>query len=238
MVLVAAAVGTAALVAVAPPTSAAAGTGYTVIDNREDCTLATIDLATGQLTPFPTSSEDSCVQDLAVAPDGTVWGILSPKTIDPIAIRLVRFDAVGAPTIVPLSGNFTEAFGADGGLAFDKAGNLLTQLVTDEPGCDTDFVCLYRTDPTTGASTFIGNSTLEGEVSMAFLAADCSGNLRTAVEEGRDEGCRRPRRAPRPRRRRIRRRPRTRLRRARAGVRSVHSCSARSCRPSTRRPVP
>jgi hypothetical protein len=106
-----------------------------------------------------------------------VYGTLPGK---PFA-QLTRFDTTtGAATILgPITGSFTESFVDDGGgLAFDKVGNLLVQLVTDEVGCDGDYVCLYRVDPTTLAATFIGNSGAF-RVSFSYLAADCAGSLKT-----------------------------------------------------------
>jgi hypothetical protein len=161
---------------------------YTIdgVDFPDGCALQRLDLGSGTVTPLPAApSPEACVIDLAVAPDGSVWGIGPAPTEGPfLPAFLTHFDAdTGAVLSSTLfTGAFSEAQLRYGGLAFDSAGTLYAQLVTDEPGCDVDFVCLYTVDPSTAVATFVGTPGDDfAETFLAFLAADCGTAMETVV---------------------------------------------------------
>jgi hypothetical protein len=165
----------------------ASSIGYTtILEGGNECRLATVDLATGVVTGLPGGgTSDSCVDDLAVAPDGTVYGITDVED-DGLSANLVTFNPVtGAVTNVqPFSGSFTESFTAHGGLAFDRAGVLYASFTTDEAGCSdlqqTAISCLYRVDPATAAATLVGNAGIDKNgVRMFFLAISCADSMLT-----------------------------------------------------------
>jgi hypothetical protein len=179
----------AATLVVATPTGAAGPGGYVTVRTGETaCQLATVDVSTGHVAVLPAgASADACVDDLAVAPDGTVYGLRDVNVMSPALATLVVFDpASGAVTATHLfTGTFTQSFTAHGGIAVDRIGNLFASFTTDEPGCsdltDTAIVCLYRVDPATGAATLVGNAGAQfDEVRMFFLAAGCGGSMVTA----------------------------------------------------------
>ncbi len=142
------------------------------------CVLSSLDLATGDTAPLGAApSAEACVIDLAVAPDGSIWGV-GPIPTDgtPEVPYLTHFDQTTGEVLSsgPFTGAFDEVLGIYGGIAFDGAGTLYAQLVTDEPGCDDNFVCLYTVDPATGASTLVGAPGDDyARTSLIFLAADC-----------------------------------------------------------------
>lgn len=159
--------------------SAAGPLAYTEVYTGKGCQIVSVDLSDGTTTLLPTQSYEACVDgDLAMAPDGTLWAI---ATSDPGRVRIIQFNATtGAPIDQHLlTGNFILASLADGGIAFDANGVMFVQMVTDETGCFREFVCLYRVNPATGASTFVGSS-LQLETTMFFLTANCAGGMLTA----------------------------------------------------------
>jgi hypothetical protein len=155
-------------------------------DFPDECGIARLDLGSGDLEDLPVTSPETCsVGDLAVAPDGSLWGISDPSIKD-LNVLLVEFDTTTGAVLsaTPISGDFAETNIAIGGLAFDGAGTLYVQLVTDGPGCEETAVCLYTVDPTTAEATFVGNPAPDFEETLfAYLAADCGSSLLTTVPE-------------------------------------------------------
>jgi hypothetical protein len=165
----------------------AAPIAYTTL-STDGCQLATIDLATGDTTALSAPpSGAACVDDLAVAPDGTVYGI-SDFVDSNTSATLVTFDpTTGAPvTTVPFSGDFDESFTAHGGLAIDANGVMYASFTTNEDGCsdfgaNEVFSCLYVVDPATAAATLIGPSGFE-QVRMFWLTTNCAGDMLTGLQ--------------------------------------------------------
>jgi len=177
----------------AAPASAAGPIGYTAVFVEGGCRIATVDIATGATTLLSAPADfETCVNDLAVGPDGSLWGIdrLTTPTTD-VEAELVQFDpATGAILDSGLfTGNFTSSGIAEGGLAFGADDVMYAHLVTNEDGCDNAYVCLYTVDPTTRAVTLVGNSD-QGETEMFFLTADCAGSMLTSefTADALDEG--------------------------------------------------
>ena len=136
--------------------------GYTLAsnDSQSTCELLRIDWATGLTTDLPsTPTADACVTDLAVAPDGTVYGIKAPAPIPPTSItcvttfcgttlaRLVTFAADGTATITEIGSASTYTFGSSflgsfyRGIAVDSSGvihvminDLWVDVTTCAPG--------------------------------------------------------------------------------------------------------
>ena len=164
---------------------------YTIVNASLllSCRLATVDLTDGTTTPLPAGgSIEACVRDLAVGTDGSVWGIRQLQEPPP----LVHFDPATGEVLssVEITGDFTEADLVEGGLAFDAAGTLYAQLVTDEPACDAlDAVCLYTLDPATAVASFVGGpGAANEETTFAFLGADCVGNMVTTESSRQSSG--------------------------------------------------
>ncbi len=140
------------------------------------CELVKIDLGTGEVTDFPADpSSDACVNDLAVAPDGTPWGI---KEIQPLeedrAVQLVKFSPTTGDIDQTLQIGFGEAdypWLADGGITFIGT-TAYIQVVTD--ACeDGNEPCLYTVNTTTGSPTMVGGS---GAVeTYMYGLANCNG---------------------------------------------------------------
>ncbi len=160
------------------------------------CRLATIELATGVVTPLPAAaSPEACAGDLAFAPDGTLYGLLqgADEAADQVFPELVRFDTTtGAAVVVGNIGTSTQMLGGQsivpfGGITFDGVGQLLVALVApDADGADpacrrtgTIATCLYRIDDPAdpAVTTFVGEmaSIPSGEDGMlgSTLAATC-----------------------------------------------------------------
>jgi hypothetical protein len=157
------------------PTGAAATKGYTVIwlNNEEQCQLATIDLVTAAVAPIGAKSLTSCVRDLAISPDGAVYGVRELGVVG-LEAALVTFDTTtGAASSDVLTGNFSNSTLVIGGIAFAADGSMLVNLVTNETGCDGN-VCLYRADPATRVATLIGPSGQHDEP-FFYLTAACNG---------------------------------------------------------------
>jgi hypothetical protein len=183
-------VATVGLIGLTQAPAVAAPTGFTVLAIGDgSCKLASIDVGTGVTTPIAASgSATACVNDLALAPDGTLYGL---EQSGPDVV-LVRFDvSTGAATVVGpittfnafLPGTFPVALG--GGLAFDAAGTMYVQLVTSDPQCTgADFYCLYKGSPSNpGAVQFVGTSQ-QFEVVVGSLTATCSGTLFASLPFG------------------------------------------------------
>jgi hypothetical protein len=188
-----------ALVAASAPGGAAGPLGYVTV-RGDGCQLATVDASTGHVAVLPAAaSSEACVDDLAVAPDGSVYGLIDFPDQNGTNATLVHFDQTsGAVTsTVPFSGSFTNSFTAHGGIAFDAAGTMYATFVTNEAGCSTfgnqgdpgPIVCLYRIDPATAAATLVGPAGSADDfalVRMFWLAAPCSGSMATADQRGID----------------------------------------------------
>ena len=128
-------------------------TAFTVMDDGQGlCDLLTIDLASGVLTDLPApSSEAACAWDLAVAADGTVYGIagtqigigsVSPAVDSLGGAVLITFSADGTPsgqTLTvggsPISGTF------GGGIAVDAAG-IVYVIAVNETTCESQLINL------------------------------------------------------------------------------------------------
>ena len=174
----------AALVGVMVMTAAATPVGFTTtLVGDVSCQVATVDLASGALTPFGPASSDHCARDLTFAPDGTLYGIvLGPTATEPDPtfsfMRLVRFDTNnGALTIVGQVTTFDFTFSSAAGLAFDVTGTLYAQFASADPSCSADAFCLYRVDPANPSAATLVGAASEGEVSLHGLAAACEGTL-------------------------------------------------------------
>lgn len=164
-------------------TSAAPTTGYTVTINSQGlCDLNSIDLATGTLTDLAaSSSEAACAYDLAVAPNGTVYGItgyrfFSSQSADPSGDsvtggELITFSANGTPTGTSLTIDGSPISGLNkGSIAVDAAGTVYV-IAINETTCNTSlnndqdygtsdsiaFSCLFSVNVSTGALTQIGD---------------------------------------------------------------------------------
>jgi len=117
--------------------------GYTLAtpDSQETCELLRIDWVTGLTVDLPsTPTADACVTDLAVAPDGTVYGIKAIAPPEPVGVtcassfcgpplaRLVTFAADGTATSIeigPATLNYEfslDLLGVFRGVAVDSAG--------------------------------------------------------------------------------------------------------------------
>ena len=77
--------------------------GYTIVSTGPNlCDLYSVDLVTGVLTDLPaTTSEAACAADLAVAPNGTVYGIAGTQYLGPVAVTPAYDSFGGAELITP-----------------------------------------------------------------------------------------------------------------------------------------
>lgn len=162
--------------------------GYTVINNNDGtCDLNSIDLTTGQLTDLPApSAPTACSSDLAVAPDGTVFGIdgnhfngslsLEPTADSQGNPHLIEYDADGYASITILTNNENFLTGIrQGGIAITADGTIYAHI-QDATLCDNimnipgalypsdsiPFVCLFTIDPVTGVATLVGPTNQPG----------------------------------------------------------------------------
>jgi hypothetical protein len=177
--------------------------GYTVIDNFDGtCDLNSIDLTTGQLTDLPApSTPTACSADLAVAPDGTVYGIDGdhfnfPGSLEPAADsqgspHLIEYDADGYASITILTNNENFLTGPrQGGIAVTTDGTIYAQI-QDATLCDNminpttglyisdsiPMVCLFTIDPVTGVATLVGPS---NQLDGLFIGlTSCASAMRT-----------------------------------------------------------
>lgn len=150
-------------------------------DGQGLCDLYTIDLATGALTDLPApSSEAACAQDLAVAANGTVYGIagtqffvvgsVSPAYDSLGGAELITFSADGTPSGQTLTVGGAPISGISGGsIAVDAAGtvyviainettcsSLLTVPVSFGPSDGDAFSCLFTVNLSNGELTQVG----------------------------------------------------------------------------------
>ena len=174
-------------------------TAFTVMDDGQGlCDLYTIDLATGALTDLPAAaSEAACAADLAVAANGTVYGIagtqffvnvgsVSPAYDSVGGAELITFSADGTPSGQTLTVDGFPISGISGGsIAIDASGTVYV-IAINETTCDPRltapgsfttgdtyaFSCLYTVNLSTGELTQIGegfspNSAVYGLTSCA-----------------------------------------------------------------------
>lgn len=157
-------------------------TAFTIMNDGQGlCDLYTIDLATGALTDLPApSSEGACAQDLAVAANGTVYGIagtqffvvgsVSPAYDSLGGAELITFSADGTPSGQTLTVGGAPISGISGGsIAVDAAGtvyviainettcsSLLTVPVSFGPSDGDAFSCLFTVNLSNGELTQVG----------------------------------------------------------------------------------
>lgn len=177
--------------------------GYTVIDHNDGtCDLNSIDLATGQLTDLPApSAPTACSADLAVAPNGTVYGLDGDHNNGPVSLEpaadsqpnphLIEYDDDGYASITILTndGNFLTGL-RYGGIAITADGTIYAQ-VQDATSCDNMInpltglyisdsippVCLYTIDPVTGVATLVGPSNQFDGLFVGLTS--CASSMRT-----------------------------------------------------------
>src|SRR5687768_7162219 len=141
--LLAACVATVGLLAVGVSPAAAAPLAYTVVLADGGCQIVTVDIADGTTTTLSAAPDpEACVRDLAIAPDGSLWGIDEETNGSQLSVHLLEFDpATGAilSSDVP-TGNFTGSFIEDGGIAFGADGTMYVHMVTNQFGCFSAFV--------------------------------------------------------------------------------------------------
>lgn len=157
-------------------------TAFTVMNDGQGlCDLYAIDIATGALTDLPApSSEAACAQDLAVAANGTVYGIagtqffvvgsVSPAYDSLGGAELITFSADGTPSGQTLTVGGAPISGISGGsIAVDAAGtvyviainettcsSLLTVPVSFGPSDGDAFSCLFTVNLSNGELTQVG----------------------------------------------------------------------------------
>ena len=180
-------------------------TGYTVIDDGTGlCDLYSIDLATGVLTYLPAPSSDAaCVLDLAVAPNGTVYGITGTRffavgSVTPAydsvgGAELVTFSADGTPSGTSLTVGGVAISGISGGsIAVDAAGTVYV-IALNETTCDPRltapgsftagdtyaFSCLFTVNLSTGELTQVGEGFSPNR--SVFGLTSCASNMWSLV---------------------------------------------------------
>ena len=173
-------------------------TAFTIMDNGQGlCDLYTIDLASGALTDLAApSSEAACADDLAVASNGTVYGIagaqlysvtsVSPSADSLNGAELITFSADGTPSGQSLTVGGLPISGLNGGgIAIDAAGTVYV-IALNETTCSPPltapgsfgqsdsvaFNCLFTVNLSTGELTQVGdgfapNSSVFGLTSCA-----------------------------------------------------------------------
>jgi hypothetical protein len=179
VVIVALGAATFGLLGPTSPVAAADPVGYTILQG-EGCILARVDLVTGALTEIGTGHVESCVADLAFAPDGsTLYGvrfITSPS----VSAHLVTFNlttglttdlgALGAQPIVPYAGgNLT--FGPDG-VPYTF---LARPVVLTAVSCASDTLCIDQINLTDLSSLTLINSVPQANTQYLGLATSCAG---------------------------------------------------------------
>ena len=178
-------------------------TAFTIMDNSQGlCDLYTIDLATGALTDLPApSSEAACAQDLAVAANGTVYGIagtqffavgsVSPAVDSLGGAELITFSADGTPSGLTLTvGGFPISGISGGSIAVDAAGTVYV-IAVNETTCDPRlnapgsfdpsdtlaFNCLFTVNLSTGELNQVGEGFSPNR--SVFGLTSCASNMWT-----------------------------------------------------------
>ena len=176
-------------------------TAFTIMDNGDGlCDLYTIDLATGALTDLPAaSSEAACAKDLAVAANGTVYGIagteffsltaISPAYDSVSGAELITFSADGTPTGLSLTVDGFPTSGISGGsIAVDAAG-IVYVIAINETTCSSPltapgsfdssdgdaFSCLYTVNLSNGELTQVGDGFSPNR--SVFGLTSCASNM-------------------------------------------------------------
>lgn len=176
-------------------------TAFTIMDDGQGlCDLYAIDLATGALTDLPAAaSEAACAADLAVAANGTVYGIAGTQfftvgSVNPAydsvgGAELITFSADGTPSGLSLTVGGRPVSGISGGsIAVDAAGTVYV-IALDEATCDPRltapgsfttgdtyaFSCLYTVNLSTGELTQIGEGFSPNR--SVFGLASCASNM-------------------------------------------------------------
>jgi len=176
-------------------------TAFTIIDDGQGlCDLYTIDLATGALTDMPAaSSEAACARDLAVAANGTVYGIAGTQffnvgsvgaSVDSLGgAELITFSANGTPSGQTLTvGGFPISGISGGSIAIDAAGTVyvialnettcnpgLTAPTSFEPSDSYAFNCLFTVNLSTGELTQVGDGFSQNR--SVFGLTSCASNM-------------------------------------------------------------
>jgi len=180
-------------------------TAFTIMDNGQGlCDLYTIDLATGALTDLPApSSEAACATDLAVASNGTVYGIagtqffvvgsVSPAYDSLGGAELITFSADGTPSGQTLTVGGAPISGISGGsIAVDAAGTVYVIAINEttcdprlaEPGSFTTgdtyaFSCLFTVNLSNGELTQVGEGFSPN--TPIFGLTSCASNMWTKM---------------------------------------------------------
>ena len=176
-------------------------TAFTIMDDGQGlCDLYTIDLATGALTDLPAaSSEAACAKDLAVAANGTVYGIAGTEFFSLTAVspaidslggaELITFSADGTPSGLTLTvGGFPISGISGGSIAVDAAGTVYV-IAINETTCDPRltapgsfdpsdtfaFSCLYTVNLSTGELTQVGDGFSPNR--SVFGLTSCASNM-------------------------------------------------------------
>jgi hypothetical protein len=151
--------------------------GYTISTQgrgvpRGGCDFFKVDLTTGAATQVnPASVDVACGDGLTFDDDGTLYAYVTPPTTGPVPVtQLVTIDLDdGSQHVV---GNLPNAFVGSGGMTFDEDGDLwLYAFAVNSPPCTTATSCLWKVNPKTAATTFVGSAPPERAV--YGLTADC-----------------------------------------------------------------
>jgi hypothetical protein len=182
----------------AAPASAADPVGYVVLQGEGACSLATVDLVTGETQAIGGESQDKCAFDLEFSPDGThlLGTRVNGTGPDTGTAELVEFDLTtgDVTTLSQLGDFFVDGPGEQqGNLTFTPAGSLYTYLVPGaepdaaasdvDPACDGSAFCLFQVntaDPT--ALTYVNSVPQEFTVYFG-LATSCAGVTSSVREE-------------------------------------------------------
>lgn len=176
-------------------------TAFTIMDDGQGlCDLYTIDLATGALTDLPAAaSEAACAAELAVSPNGTVYGIagtqffavgsVSPSVDSLGGAELITFSADGTPSGQSLTIGGSPISGISGGsIAVDAAGTVYVIAINEttcdprltapgsfDPSDNLAFNCLYTVNISTGELTQVGEGFSPNR--SVFGLASCASNM-------------------------------------------------------------
>jgi hypothetical protein len=209
-ILVAALVATAFVIPFGSPSSSNANavtapaepvTAFTIMDDGQGlCDLYAIDLATGALTDLPAAaSEAACAADLAVAANGTVYGIAGTQfftvgSVNPAydslgGAELITFSADGTPSGQTLTVDGFPISGISGGsIAIDASGTVYV-IAINETTCDPRlsapgsfttgdgdaFSCLFTVNLSTGELTQVGDGFSPNR--SVFGLTSCASNM-------------------------------------------------------------